>query len=356
MSAIYHKFFLLLLILSPLLRQTAEPLFILAMLLSVSLSFLCNYQEKNSMPVFYLLFCAALFFWKPMLPFLPLAVYDSPRQKEHILRFLWLLPFFRCTAVLEFSSFFFCIVLCGLAFFLSVSQAQHEILLQNYRQTQDDSREAALLLQQKNLELMKNQDYEVELATLKERNRIAREIHDNVGHLLTRSILQVSALLVVHRNNPELTESLQAVKATLTDAMDNVRNSVHNLHQESVDLKQQIEKIIENFSFCPVSLTFDTHPLPGEMNYAVMAIIKEALSNIARHSNATHAWISILEHPSMYQLLIRDNGSVSPSFSSAKGIGLSGMEERVLAFHGIFHTDFQNGFHIFISIPKQKQS
>lgn len=356
MSAIYHKCFLLLLILSPLLRQTATPLWILTMLIAVSLSFLCNYQDKKDIPVFYLLFCTVLFFWKPMLSFLPLAVYDSNRQKERPLRFLWLLPFFRSVSVLEFADFFFCSVLCGLAFFLSASQNQKEQLLKKYHQSQDDSREAALLLQQKNLELMKNQDYELELATLKERNRIAREIHDNVGHLLTRSILQVSALLVVHKKDPALTEALQAVKTTLTDAMDNVRNSVHNLHQESVDLKQQIEKIIENFSFCPVSLTFDTHPLPGEMNYAVMAIIKEALSNIARHSNASHAWISILEHPSMYQLLIRDNGSLPPSFSSFEGIGLSGMEERVLAFHGIFHTNFQNGFQIFISIPKQKQS
>lgn len=48
--------------------------------------------------------------------------------------------------------------------------------------------------------MQRNQDYEIYLATLKERNRIAREIHDNVGHMLTRSILQLGALSVINKD------------------------------------------------------------------------------------------------------------------------------------------------------------
>jgi len=54
----------------------------------------------------------------------------------------------------------------------------------------------AMLLRQKNRELIEKQDYEIRLATLNERGRIAREIHDHVGHLLSRSILQIGALMV----------------------------------------------------------------------------------------------------------------------------------------------------------------
>lgn len=199
---------------------------------------------------------------------------------------------------------------------------------------------------------MKNQDYEVELATLAERNRIAREIHDNVGHLLTRSILQVSAMLVVHSGNTELKEPLLAVKDTLSDAMDNVRQSVHNLHEESINLQQQLTRLTDDFTFCPVQLTYDSTPLPKELNYTFIAIVKEALSNIARHSNATRASVSVLEHPSLYQLRIHDNGTLQTQ-DSPDGIGLFNMEERIRALDGNFHIDRTNGFKIFISIPKR---
>lgn len=182
-----------------------------------------------------------------------------------------------------------------------------------------------------------------------------------MGHLLTRSILQVSALLVTYTGNQEQKEQISAVKDTLVDAMNNVRQSVHNLHQESIDLKQQITRLIEDFTFCPVKLVYDSGKLPKEINYAVIAIVKEALSNIARHSNATSALISILEHPSLYQIQISDNGSSIhrlsiPSGSPGDGIGISNMEERVRALHGIFHIDSSNGFKIFISIPKHSDS
>ena len=55
---------------------------------------------------------------------------------------------------------------------------------QEYRKTRDDSKERNLLLHEKNRSLIEKQDYEIYTATLQERNRIAREIHDNVGHLL----------------------------------------------------------------------------------------------------------------------------------------------------------------------------
>ena len=59
----------------------------------------------------------------------------------------------------------------------------------------DTSTELNMALKEKNRNLLEKQDNEIYLATLKERNRIAREIHDNVGHMLSRSILQMGALL-----------------------------------------------------------------------------------------------------------------------------------------------------------------
>lgn len=74
------------------------------------------------------------------------------------------------------------------------------------------------------------------LQTLRERNRIAREIHDNVGHMLSRSILQMGALITIHKEEP-LHGQLAGVGETLNQAMNSIRESVHDLHDESIDLR-----------------------------------------------------------------------------------------------------------------------
>ena len=99
--------------------------------------------------------------------------------------------------------------------------------------------------------LLEKQDYEIQVATLNERNRIAREIHDSVGHLLSRSILQLGALKAVHRQEPELNAQLDTLKSTLSQAMDSIRESVHDLHEESIDLRSQLETLCRGFTFCP---------------------------------------------------------------------------------------------------------
>lgn len=361
MALLYHKLLLFLLILPFLFSGEISTGIIAALLAAVSASALCSYLDrKHALPVL-LGFWAICTFRTSFFPFLPLAAYDCADSDRKWICALPILSLIRYLTLSTPLFFFQCAVLSALAFFLCFQRQKYDTLLLEYHQVRDDTTEAALLLREKNRELLKNQDYEVELATLRERNRIAREIHDNVGHLLTRSILQVSALLVTYTGNQEQKEQISAVKDTLVDAMNNVRQSVHNLHQESIDLKQQITRLIEDFTFCPVKLVYDSGKLPKEINYAVIAIVKEALSNIARHSNATSALISILEHPSLYQIQISDNGSSIhrlsiPSGSPGDGIGISNMEERVRALHGIFHIDSSNGFKIFISIPKHSDS
>lgn len=361
MSALYHKFLLLSLILvqlislpAPLSANGVPDSIVTALLSAIILSSLCSYFKGKLSQGFLLFYCAAALVWEPLFPFLALAAYDCTGYEQLWLRFLWLLPLLAKLPTLEPSSWLSCALLTVLAVFLRVQDNKYQSLLHKYHQVRDDTTETALLLKQKNQELMKNQDYEVALATLTERNRIAREIHDNVGHLLTRSILQVSALQVIYSKDEAIKEQLASVRATLSDAMDNVRSSVHNLHEESIDLRHQLTRLVEDFTFCPVTLTFDSGPLPMEMNYAVIAIVKEALSNIARHSNASKASVRLIEHPSIYQLIIHDNGTrfSPPGKERTEGIGLSNMEERIRNFHGVFHIDQSRGFKIFISIPK----
>ena len=88
------------------------------------------------------------------------------------------------------------------------------------------------------------------------------------------------------------------------------------------------------------------------LKYCLIAIVREALSNIMRHSNATAAQVSAVEFPGFYQMIVQDNGTRQAAGDRA-GIGLRNMEERLAAFHGNLTVSRKNGFRLFITIPKE---
>lgn len=245
-----------------------------------------------------------------------------------------------------------------LAFLLQGHTRQYEELSSQFRKIQDDSRENHLLLTEKNRVLLEKQDYEIYTATLRERNRIAREIHDNVGHLLSRSILLLGAARTVNQQD-NLHSLLGHLDTSLNSAMDSIRSSVHDLHDDSVNLEETLQSLIAEFSFCPVILQYDmSRSVLREVKYCFINVTKEALSNVIRHSNASQVRITMREHPALYQLCIEDNGSghtagferEQPAHS---GIGLANMRERVQALNGTLQITAGKGFRIFIIIPKE---
>ncbi|MEG0759740.1 MAG: histidine kinase, partial [Raoultibacter sp.] len=172
--------------------------------------------------------------------FLPLIVYDCYRTSSWILRLAPAVPLLAGLAILPFSIALFALVATGVACGLSWRTSQIESERSRFFVLHDDLRETSISLEEKNRDLLDKQDYEVTLATLNERGRIAREIHDNVGHLLTRSVLQVEALQVVHADDPVIKDELFQVGITLHEALDTVRKSVHDLHDDSFDLHTQL--------------------------------------------------------------------------------------------------------------------
>lgn len=252
-----------------------------------------------------------------------------------------------------------------LAFFLWSHTRQYEILTRNFRQSRDDSEEHALLLSEKNKALLEKQDYEIYAATLRERNRIAREIHDNVGHVLSRSILMTAACKTINKNEA-LDPLLGNLEESLNGAMNSIRSSVHDLHDDAVNLEDAIKGLVKDFTFCPVTLTYDmSRQVPREVKYSLISITKEGLSNVMRHSNADSVNILLREHPALYQLCIEDNGTLGSKISDIQtdadsnkmetvsgGMGLSNIRDRVKALGGTVQITQEKGFRIFVTIPK----
>lgn len=226
--------------------------------------------------------------------------------------------------------------------------------------TRDDDTEIQMLLEERNRSLREKQDSEIYLATLHERNRIAREIHDNVGHMLTRSILMVGALRTVSRDSA-LSQPLSQLEDTLHDAMNHIRTSVHDLHDSSVNLQETLQSLTHDFSFCPVTLRCEVSPdVPRDVKYSFIAIVREALVNIAKHSNATACSVTVIEHPAFYQLIIQDNGHScrlsEALLSDLPGIGLKNMKNRIASLDGQFRLDSANGFRIYITVPRKESA
>lgn len=242
---------------------------------------------------------------------------------------------------------------CVFAGMLSYRSRQCKGLSLEYRQMRDDSTELNLALKEKNRNLLQNQDYEIYTATLKERNRIAREIHDNVGHMLSRAILMVGAMKTVNRAK-EMEEPLGQLEETLHTAMTNVRESVHDLHDDSVNLKEVLISLAKANTFCPVHLSYDMgYAVPREVKYSFIAIVKEALNNIAKHSNADRTDIVVREHPGLYQLIIEDNGYNETKKQGEGGIGIRNMKDRVSSLGGRLQITSEKGFRIYITVPKK---
>lgn len=216
----------------------------------------------------------------------------------------------------------------------------------------DKSTENELVMKHNNELIRRNQDDAINMATLKERNRIAREIHDNVGHMLTRSILQVGALKVINKDE-KLNEHFDNLSETLNTAMTGIRQSVHDLHDESIDLKASIENILAELEGFTTTLDYDAgNYIPKDIKYAFITIVKEATNNTVKHSNGDKINVLVREHPGFYQLMVEDNGSNIEITNS--GIGLTNMKDRVEALGGTFKFSTDNGFNILISVMKNK--
>lgn len=221
----------------------------------------------------------------------------------------------------------------------------------------DASMEHDMLMEQMNHQLIEKQNAQIYNATLKERNRIAREIHDNVGHMITRSILQVGAIGVINTDE-KLKAPIADLKSTLDTAMDSMRKSVHDLYDESVDLRQVLAKLKPTDSAFAFSLEYDCEDdVPREVKYAFIAIAKEAVNNAVKHSNGDEIRIIVREHPAFYQLEIMDNGTSADerklSGETGDGIGIKNIKERVAAIGGTMRIKADDGFMIFVTLMKK---
>ncbi|MFA9466017.1 MAG: sensor histidine kinase [Velocimicrobium sp.] len=339
------------------------PLVLVLLLTSLETVFVNIYLNL----AIYLIYLGICCFFPFFTIFIPVILYEL----EYTV-FKWMTLFCFLPFVLfwnRFSPIFilFTILFLVLSLVLSYKTSTIELLQNDYEAFRKTAKELALVQEEKNKSILENQDYQIQTATLNERNRISKEIHDHVGHLLSRSLIQIGALLTISKEAP-IKEGLSELKSSISEGMDTIRTSIHNMHDESIDLDQSINGLIRAFSFCPITYHFALHFSPPlKLKYCFLAIIKESLSNIVKHGkNVSEVVIDLSEHADTYQLHITDNGTISEKttlmvlkcqsrMEYPDGLGLQSISDRVRGFNGKFFIQTATGFELTIQIPKETE-
>lgn len=197
-----------------------------------------------------------------------------------------------------------------------------------------------------------------ELATTRERNRRAREIHDGVGHYLTVINVQAEAAQALLKSDPDrASEALDKAARLSRDALADVRRSVGSLHDDDqrAPLIDTVRRLAENAAV-PIDFKVVGEPrkLSSASEHALFRAAQEGITNIAKHANATQSWVELdFTSPDLARLSVRDNGQGSPTINSARGFGICGMRERVDLLGGSVQSGdrTEGGFQINVAVP-----
>lgn len=183
-----------------------------------------------------------------------------------------------------------------------------------------------------------------QLATLEERNRLARDLHDSIKQQVFAISMQISAAKMLFNKSEykPMNEHIDEAECLVRQAQKELTTLIHELRPlvlEGKALKQVIEDMLDDWTRrTAISVSFQAkgeQPLPQALEEALYRIVQESLSNIARHSQATHVQIELICEQDRIVLTIADNGrGFSPDTIQTSGVGLRSMRERMQALGG----------------------
>lgn len=204
-----------------------------------------------------------------------------------------------------------------------------------------------------------------EVATLQERTRIARDIHDALGHGLTALHLNLNAALGLWEQDISEAKALLGEAANLSQsALVDVRQAVRTLRAEPRQgktinewLQDLSQKLSQTTGIQPECIVNIAHPISDAQKMAAYRIVQEALTNVTKYAQATEVTIRIHtqhnQRDSDLVIAIQDNGKGFERSQNTSGFGLRGMEERAIALGGTLSIDTTpgGGTHIVACLP-----
>lgn len=202
-----------------------------------------------------------------------------------------------------------------------------------------------------------------EWAAARERVRIARDIHDTVGHKLTALLVQMQVARKLSRLDSSRSEQAYLeCEDLIRSALQELRLSVRAIRDESItstSLNENLTSLAEEFTkFAKVHTVFEVEgtpiALPGELQLTAYRIVQESLTNAQKHGHATNVVILLAYAETGFSLSIRNDGELPAELKP--GFGLMNLQERVKEWNGEVHfvMDQKTGFAVEVMFPYSK--
>ena len=206
-------------------------------------------------------------------------------------------------------------------------------------------------------------------AVYEERARLARELHDSVGHALNVVVLHAGAARRVIETKPELArEALSSIETASRQALGDIERMLGILRasdeQATYDVVPgmgQVEALCAQVreAGLPVSLAVEgeRRPLPASLDLTAFRIVQESLTNTLKHAGKAHAWVSVRYEPAALALDVLDDGRGVAAGVTGGGRGLLGMRERVATFRGELEAGprAEGGFAVHARLPLEME-
>jgi signal transduction histidine kinase len=197
------------------------------------------------------------------------------------------------------------------------------------------------------------------LATMRERNRLAREVHDSLGHYLTALNVQLEIATKLMETNPaRAREATAQAKQLASEGLAEVRRSVAALRPSPLDdapLPQAIRNLVDETRCTDLAVSFEqtgsARPLSPEIETVLYRAAQEALTNVRKHARASAVEVRLIFEADIARLGVRDNGIGRQE--ARDGVGLSGLRERVTAIGGQMWAENypDGGFVVEVTVP-----
>ncbi len=316
-------------------------------LAGLSVSILLEILDKKLKLALYLAFFIASIFYHPLIFVYPLILEASTSLNPYYLSV--------ALAAIFISQSYHPLIfaLSILAYLTGFLEAKSSYYKEKLSESEDafklDIKESELAKSK----LLSEKNKDVEIAILSERNRIAKEIHDSVGHTIAGSIMQAEALKAIA--DESLSDEIEAIQANLKSGMADIRSSLHDLHDSSIDLELSLKELLENQSKLSGKLRYKiNHDLKYEAKYSIISIAKEAIANTLKHSDASEIELSLIELKEHISLSIKDNGTAKIKTDKLEtGLGMTSFKEFAKSHSGRFSADFEDGAKLMFLLEKE---
>jgi signal transduction histidine kinase len=228
-----------------------------------------------------------------------------------------------------------------------------------FTQLAQRERQARQQLEAANIQLTEYAAQVEQLATMRERNRLAREVHDSLGHYLTVINVQLEVVTKLLEANPsKALEAAKRAKELASEGLSEVRRSVAALRPSPIEdrpLPEALQGLADTAREAGLVVTFEQdgrlRALSPEVETVIYRATQEALTNIRKHAHASSAHIRLAYAPTTVQLCIRDNGV--GRHHDEDNVGLAALRERTAALNGtvVAENHPAGGFQIEVTLP-----